>query len=678
MSGVIVGLGGSLHGTSVQAVVREALALGYTDFDTAEVYPRFGHVAAAFANVPRARFRLTSKVDVTIGNRRAQCHANGSGCFQVVASAVTTQLATLQLAHIDTMLLHRPPTCASNERSADGHCDAAVQCLRAQAQWQGLEAAVRAGQVGAIGLSNYCPELLQCVLRVADRVPDVLQQMHHVGMGPNAFKQVQFARALGIQYVAYSPLGGANRQTHDILEAAGSAQTAIAWVRQQNIPVVLLATKPGHLIDNRRFSNASSTTRFLSSSVFDLLSARRFGPQSPSHWGDCVDNPPPLLDSKSVPLLKAMAQFGRERCTLEFSSECAYVARARRMLFDVARARDKRKRIDRIERTDRWAPLEGEALERHADPLGALYAGEVPALIFRRLVRPKALEQMLERIAQRATKQQSRGGNTVGCLCCLLNSSRQDTRCRPPIRGCVWGQKIAASIGNNYSAAAMRAFHAERCLSMNQDLSAFDAHCSNGAVCSPRAAVLRALNDVGAGRRARMGTEIDVPHNPIVAAMAPGFYYSLHYDSLHANAWPPLRHWACGENVPRLARPEAVDAFQVLREHAHGAAAILTLQEPNRTAGNGHDVRIFRARWTDLVLDCAVRSGYSGGIFQRLRGWDSSKVPFVDIRARPGDLYVFNSEFMHITPHIRGGMPRIVLSAIIAYSSSKSFIELFG
>ena len=175
-----------------------------------------------------------------------------------------------------------------------------------------------------------------------------------------------------------------------------------------------------------------------------------------------------------------------------------------------------------------------------------------------------------------------------------------------------------------------------------------------------------------------MGTELDVPHNPIVAAMASGFAYPLHYDSMHANAWPPLRQWACGEKVPGLEHSEAVDAFQVLREHAHGAAAILTLQEPDRAAKNSHDVRIFRARWTDLVLDCAVRSGYNGGMYQRLRGWDSSKVPFVDIRARPGDFYVFNTEFVHITPRIVGSMPRIVLSGIVSYSSSGSWIELFG
>ena len=81
--------------------------------------------------------------------------------------------------------------------------------------------------------------------------------------------------------------------------------------------------------------------------------------------------------------------------------------------------------------------------------------------------------------------------------------------------------------------------------------------------------------------------------------MAPGFAYPLHYDSAHANAWPPLREWACGERVPRLiARPDAVNAFRVLKDHAHMGAAIFTLQEPDRTVGghNTHDVRIFRAR----------------------------------------------------------------------------------
>jgi diketogulonate reductase-like aldo/keto reductase len=687
MAGVIVGLGGPLRGTTLSALVREALALGYTEFDTSDAYPRFGQVGPALAGVSRASFRLTSKVDVTLAHRRALCASDGSGCADVVLHAVTAQLQKLQLGRIDTMLLHRPPTCARTERDSHGRCDAAVQCARAREQWRGLEAAARAGHVGAIGLSNYCPALLQCVLRVAERVPDVLQQMHHVGMGTDPMGHIGFARALGIQYVAYSVLGGVSGQTAAILSAAGSARSAIAWVRQQAIPVVVLATKRTHLAENARLLNASN--RHLPVEQAARLSAVRFGPQGPSHWGDCHDDPSSALDSKSARLMRAMARFARERChaphapapvmaSMATERECAAVARARRMLFDVALGATSR------ERTVPWAPLEGVALATHDDPLGALFAGDVPAIVIRKLVRPKALEHMLRRIAQRAADQRDGGNGRVGCLFCLLNASRisRDPRCATRLRGCVWGQKLAASIAEPHGAAEMRTLHAERCAPMTRDLASLDAHCPVGTECTPHTAVLRALTDVGAGRRARIGAELDVAHNPIVAAMAPGFAYPLHYDSAQANAWPPLREWACGERVPRLlARPDAVTAFRVLKDHAHMGAAIFTLQAPDRTVGgrNPHDVRIFRARWTDYALDCAMRSGPNGGMYQRVAKWNRSDTPYVDIRANPGDFYLFNTEFVHITPHIRGSVPRIVLSGVVGYSSERdSWMELYG
>ena len=66
--------------------------------------------------------------------------------------------------------------------------------------------------------------------------------------------------------------------------------------------------------------------------------------------------------------MASMTSMAKER-------DCAAVARARRMLFDVALGATSRKR------TVPWAPLEGVALATHDDPLGALFAGDVPALV---------------------------------------------------------------------------------------------------------------------------------------------------------------------------------------------------------------------------------------------------------------------------------------------------------
>ena len=49
---------------------------------------------------------------------------------------------------------------------------------------------------------------------------------------------------------------------------------------------------------------------------------------------------------------------------------------------------------------DPWRVLEGEALRRHPDPLGALQRGEVPAIMLRRFVPEDELRAMLTRMAQ--------------------------------------------------------------------------------------------------------------------------------------------------------------------------------------------------------------------------------------------------------------------------------------
>ena len=310
MAGVIVGLGGPLRGTTLSALVREALALGYTEFDTSDAYPRFGQVGPALAGVSRASFRLTSKVDVTLAHRRALCAADGSGCAEVVLQAVAAQLQKLQLARIDTMLLHRPPTCArtgaTRRTAATPPCSA-----REQEQWRGLEAAARASHVGAIGLSNYCPALLQCVLRVAERVPDVLQQMHHVGMGTDPMGHIGFARALGIQYVAYSVLGGVSEQTAAILSAAGSAQAH---------RVGAAAGHPGGRVGDqaRAPGRECATSQCIASAPPSGRGSAALGralwAAGALHWGDCHDDPSPALASKSARLMRAMARFARARC----------------------------------------------------------------------------------------------------------------------------------------------------------------------------------------------------------------------------------------------------------------------------------------------------------------------------------------------------------------------------
>lgn len=51
-----------------------------------------------------------------------------------------------------------------------------------------------------------------------------------------------------------------------------------------------------------------------------------------------------------------------------------------------------------------WEMLEGEALRRHPDPLGALQRGDVPGLMLRRFVPQSEVDRMLSRMAQMTVK----------------------------------------------------------------------------------------------------------------------------------------------------------------------------------------------------------------------------------------------------------------------------------
>lgn len=101
-----------------------------------------------------------------------------------------------------------------------------MQCTQVREMWRGLEAAVADGEVAAIGLSNFCVDLVRCLLSRSATVPSVLQQMHRLGMGRDPFGYVTWTRSLGMQYMAYSVLGGADRKSHALRSLKEVSQIA--------------------------------------------------------------------------------------------------------------------------------------------------------------------------------------------------------------------------------------------------------------------------------------------------------------------------------------------------------------------------------------------------------------------------------------------------------------------
>jgi len=278
------------------ASIRMLLSKGYRHFDTAEVYQGFNLLFKAFDEVPRRDLFITSKVDVTLWQRRHACSRNGTGCYQMVFKAVDNILTTLHLDWIDLMLLHRPPIV----ELIDGEADYLGQCMRIAEQWRGLEARLNQGTVRAIGVSNYCIGCLECLPENGNI--SVIQEMLHLGMGPDPLGIRSWAIMRKVVFVAYSVLGGI---TGDLAKITGGedvkrlarihnvsgAEVAMKWVAQLHIPMIVLASSELHAEKNLFLFESSKW--HLSSQDVQVLSKLDYPPGVPSLWGDCVDQQAP-------------------------------------------------------------------------------------------------------------------------------------------------------------------------------------------------------------------------------------------------------------------------------------------------------------------------------------------------------------------------------------------------
>ena len=144
-----------------------------------------------------------------------------------------------------------------------------------------------------------------------------------------------------------------------------------------------------------------------------------------------------------------------------------------------------------------------------------------------------------------------------------------------------------------------------------------------------------------------------------------------------------MPQWGGWPHLPKFDAA-AVQMHRPFTRHAFSAAAILTLQAPDRTV-NPYDLRIFASRWHALVGDCGARTSSQYGVGVRYTTAKASEHVIahygeesVELRGEPGDLYVFNSEFLHSLPPIQGDRSRAVLGAIVGYSAGGGDVEIWS
>merc|ERR1712039_689995 len=140
-------------------------------------------------------------------------------------------------------------------------------CKSVREQWRAMVEFYKAGKARSIGVSNFCVSCLRC-LEQEDVFPMFNQVMYFLGMGPDRFGLVSYAKEKGMYLQAYDATGAkwydsGSRQSpsDDILHgnlttsiakahAKSPIQVGLKWLTDMSIPVMVKTRNPLHMKQN--------------------------------------------------------------------------------------------------------------------------------------------------------------------------------------------------------------------------------------------------------------------------------------------------------------------------------------------------------------------------------------------------------------------------------------------
>ena len=223
-----------LDSAGLQAWIEQALDLGITSFDHADIYGGYAVEAQfgqAMARAPglRQRLQIVTKCGIKLADPARPAHrinSYDSSPAHVLAS-VDASLRALRTDRIDLLLIHRPDLLANPQDLAD--------------TFGRLHAA---GKVLHFGVSNHAPDQLAMLHR---RFPLVTNQIEFSPLQMKALADGTLTQCvdLGLRPMIWSPLGrgrlfsGADeqvRRVHAVLAEMGKARgvsvatMALAWI----------------------------------------------------------------------------------------------------------------------------------------------------------------------------------------------------------------------------------------------------------------------------------------------------------------------------------------------------------------------------------------------------------------------------------------------------------------
>ncbi|MCE9644823.1 MAG: aldo/keto reductase [Chloroflexi bacterium] len=216
------------------AALRSALEIGYTHFDTAEMYAE-GHSeellgrALAESKTPRDSVFITSKV--------LPAHLN----YDQVLSACENSLRRLKMEYLDLYLIHWPQAG-----------------MKLDDTFRALNKLVRDGKTRHLGVSNFNLKLLKEARKYSEtpiltnQVPYSLSDRTYVNNGV-----LEYCQENDVLFTAYSPVEQGSLRTTPALEAIAKAhhasphQIALAWViSKPSVITIPMSANPAHIAEN--------------------------------------------------------------------------------------------------------------------------------------------------------------------------------------------------------------------------------------------------------------------------------------------------------------------------------------------------------------------------------------------------------------------------------------------
>ncbi len=229
------------------AALRSALELGYTHFDTAEMYAA-GHCeelvgqAVRDSRLPRESLFITSKVWMN--------HLS----YADVLHSCEASLRRLGLEYLDLYLIHWP-----------------APLMNLVETFKGLNQLVREGKVRHLGVSNFNLKQLETAVRNSE-TPLLTNQCSYCISDWKVVKNgvLDYCQQHDILLTAYSPLKhryvAGNKDLKAIAEARGVTpqQIALAWLTTQpRVITIPMSFNPRHQRENLEAADIILTTREL-------------------------------------------------------------------------------------------------------------------------------------------------------------------------------------------------------------------------------------------------------------------------------------------------------------------------------------------------------------------------------------------------------------------------------